>query len=245
MRSIVKCSTVAAAFVTLALAGAPARAGIDLPDPLAPLEDLRHAVHESLGLPEPDISHLLELGAPPLDLPVIGFLSVQLRQPPVTILDLHLGGLPWVDIAARFGRGPEIFYVPFAADPGPPYGKAWGYYKKTPRARWNTIRLADAEVFDLVNLRVCHDYYRVPYDRIVTLRRSGHDFGSIHRDLARETGKHGHGKGVSSGGGAGKGSASGQDAGKGSGKSKGKGKGKDKGKGGPHGGHGSGHGHGR
>lgn len=240
MRSIVKCSTVAAAFVTLALAVTPARAGFD---PLEPLYDLHVAVQASLGLPEPEIGRLVARGVPDVDLPVIGFLSVQLAQPPEAILDLHLGGLPWVDIAARFGRGPEIFYVPFAADPGPPYGKAWGYYKKTPRAQWRTIRLADDDVFNLVNLRVCHDYYGVPYERIVALRRSGQDFGAIHRDLARETGKHGHGKGVTSGGAAGKGSASGKDAGKGSGKSKGKGK--DKGKGGPHGGHGSGHGHGR
>jgi hypothetical protein len=229
MHSIVKCSTVAAALATLALAAPPARAGFD---PLEPLDDLRLAVHASLGLPEPDILHLVQLGAPEPDLPVIGFLSVQLGQPPATILQLHLGGLPWVDIALRFGRGPEIFYVPFEADPGPPYGKAWGYYKKTPRARWNTIRLTDAEVFDLVNVRVCHDYYRVPYDRIVQMRRSGHDYRAIHHDLAIQTGKHGHGQGA-------KGSS-----GKGSGSASGKGKGKDKGKGGPPNGHGSGNGHG-
>jgi hypothetical protein len=231
MRSIVKCSTVAAVLATLALAVAPARAGFD---PLEPLYDLHRAVQESLGLPEPEIGRLLARGAPDVDLPVIGFLSVQLGQPPETILDLHLGGLPWVDIALRFGHGPEIFYVPFAADPGPPYGKAWGYYKKTPRAQWRTIRLADDDVFNLVNVRVCHDYYHVPYDRVVALRRAGHGYGDIHRDLARETGKHGHDKGASSHGKHGKG----HDSGKDSHKEKGKGQ---------HGsgGHGSSHGHGR
>jgi hypothetical protein len=225
MRSIVKCSTVAAALAALTLAVAPARAGFD---PLEPLDDLRHAVHESLGLPEPDISRLLEHGLPEPDLPVLGFLAHELGKPPQAILDLRLAGMPWLDIALHFGRGPEIFYVPFDADPGPPYGKAWGYYKKTPRAHWSTIRLTDDDVFNLVNVRVCHDYYRVPYDRIVALRRAGRDYRAIHRDLAIQTGRHGHPRGPE-----GRGEKGGH----------GGGKGKDKDKGGPP--HGHGHGHGR
>ena len=95
------------------------------------------AVHEELGLPEPLIVRLLEAGAPDEQLPVLGHLARELGQTPERIFELHRSGLSFLDISLRFGRGPEIFYVPLAVDPGPPYGKAWGYYKKTPRARWN------------------------------------------------------------------------------------------------------------
>ncbi|KAB2951118.1 MAG: hypothetical protein F9K18_14585 [Thermoanaerobaculia bacterium] len=221
----VKCLTVATALALLAPAAAPVRADLG---PLEPIADLHRAVRESLGLPEPLIVRLLEQGAPHEHLPVIGFLARELAQPPEVIFDLHRSGVSFLDISLRFGRGPEIFYVPFAADPGPPYGKAWGYYKKTPRARWSSIRLTDVDVVNFVNVRVCHDHYGVGYDRIVAQRRKGKGFADVHRALALETGKHGHAKGVK-GKEAGKGGAKGKETAKGGAKGKETGKGKKKG----------------
>jgi len=169
----------------------PGRAPAGDLGPLEPLADFHRAVHEELGLPEPLIVRLLEAGAPDEQLPVLGHLARELGQTPERIFELHRSGLSFLDISLRFGRGPEIFYVPLAVDPGPPYGKAWGYYKKTPRARWNTIRLTDVEIIDLVNLRVAADHYRVAPERIVELRRTGKPFRDIHRAFAAETGRHG------------------------------------------------------
>jgi hypothetical protein len=180
------------AFALVLLLGVAPASAADL-GPLEPVADLHRAVHESLGLPEPMIVRLLEAGTPEEHLPVIGHLSHVLGQPAEAIADLHRRHVSFLDIATRFGRGPEIFYVPMEADPGPPYGKAWGYYKKTPRARWNTIRLSDVEVVDLVNLKLCTDHYGVTPDRVVKLRRQGKSFDAIHLDLAQATGKHGKG----------------------------------------------------
>ncbi len=192
-----------ALLAALAVATAPVAAQLPAPPRLPappglpappPLPDLQVAVHATFGLPEPEIGHLLQGGLPDEDLPVVGFLSVRLGQPPETIVKLHRSGMTFLDIALKFGHGPELFYVPFDADPGPPYGRAWGYYRKTPRARWRTIRLPDVDVVNLVNLRLCSDYYGVRPDRIVKLRRGGHHFDEIHHTLAAETGKHGHGE---------------------------------------------------
>lgn len=152
--------------------------------PLEPLADLHRAVRESLGLPEPLIVQLLEKGAPEEHLPVIGLIAERARVSPEKVFELHRSGLSFLDISIRFGLGPEIFYVPLERDPGPPYGKAWGYYKKTPRAKWNTIRLSDREIVDLANLKLCVDYYRVPADRVVRLRSGGKGFVAIHGELA-------------------------------------------------------------
>jgi len=196
----------------LALVPSLASAG-DL-GPLEPLADLHRAVHESLGLPEPLIVRLLEKGAPDEQLPVIGLIAERAHVAPEMVFDLHHGGLSWIDVSIRLGVGPEIFYVPIERDPGPPYGKAWGYYKKTPRAKWNTIRLTDREVIDLANLSLCVHRYGVAADDVVALRRDGKGFGEIHGELA-------HG---------GKGGPPGH-ADKGKGKGKEKGKKKDKGHG--------------
>lgn len=169
------------AVVALAALAAPVAGDLG---PLEPIADLHRAVHESLGLPEPLIVRLLEQGLPHEHLPVVGLLSRRAEAPPERILALRGEGLSFLDISIRLGLGPEIFHVPIAANPGPPYGKAWGYYKKTPRARWNTIVLSDREVVDLVNLKLCVDHYRVAPERVIDLRRRGQGFAAIHGELA-------------------------------------------------------------
>ncbi len=169
----------------VAVLAAPVAAALG---PLEPIAALHRAVHESLGLPEPLIVRLLEQGLPQDHLPVVGLLSQRAGVPGERIVALRGEGLSFLDISIRLGLGPEIFHVPIAADPGPPYGKAWGYYKKTPRARWNTIVLSDREVIDLVNLKLCVDHYRVPPERVIELRRKGQGFAAIHGDLAGRNG---------------------------------------------------------
>jgi len=65
------------------------------------------------------------------------------------------------------GLSPEIYYVKFASDPGPPYGKAWGHYKKTPRKKWGKIKLADADIINLVNLKFLAEKYHCSPEKIM------------------------------------------------------------------------------
>lgn len=168
-----------------AMLAAPAAADLG---PLEPIADLHRAVHESLGLPEPLIVRLLEQGLPDDQLPVVGLLSMRAAVTPDRVVALRAQGLSYLEISIRLGLGPEIFYVPISADPGPPYGKAWGYYRKTPRARWSTIVLSDREIVDLANLKLCVDHYRVAPERVIELHRSGRGYAAIHGELA------GHGR---------------------------------------------------
>ena len=165
------------------LSAAPASANLG---PLEPVADAHRALHDSLGLPEPTIVHLLERGLPEPELPALGLIAQQAHVPVARVADLRLSGLPLVDVARRVGTGPEIFYVPYAVDPGPPYGKAWGYYKKTPRAQWRTIRLSDADVIHSSNVLLVNRYHSVPVARIIELRRGGRSFTAIHHDLWTE-----------------------------------------------------------
>jgi hypothetical protein len=157
-------------------------AGADL-GPLEPIADLHRAVRESLGLPEPMIVRALERGLPADDLPAAGLIAARAEVPLESVVDLRLGGMAYADITVRFGLGPEIFYVPFDADPGPPYGNAWGHFRKTPRERWRTLRLADADVVHYANLRLCVDHYRVAPVEVVALHRKSKGFAGLHREL--------------------------------------------------------------
>jgi hypothetical protein len=188
-----------ALWTTLA-AFAPARADLG---PLEPIADAHRALHDALGLPEPMIVRLLERGLPEPELPALGLIAQQAHVPVARVADLRLSGLPWVDVARRVGSGPEIFYVPYAADPGPPYGKAWGYYRKTPRAQWRTIRLADADVIRSSNVLLLHRYYSVPVARVVELQRGGRSFAAIHHQLWTDKHPAKSAKGAKAGKGAG------------------------------------------
>jgi hypothetical protein len=165
--------------LALALVGA-ARADLG---PLEPVADLHRAVHESLGLPEPLIVRLLERGLPDPELPVVGLIARRAAVPVERVVDLRLDGHSFLDISLRLGPGPEIFYVPFDADPGPPYGNAWGYYRKTPRERWRTIRLTDGEIVHLANVRLVADHHHLAPSRVVELHRAGKGYAAIHHEL--------------------------------------------------------------
>ena len=81
--------------------------------------------------------------------------------------------------------GPEVYYVPVAVAPGPPYGRALGHYKKKHRKQWRTIVLNDADVVNLVELRFLSEHYHVAPERIIELRGSDRDFVAIHCPSAR------------------------------------------------------------
>jgi hypothetical protein len=84
-----------------------------------------------------------------------------------------------------------VYYVPVAVAPGPPYGKAYGHYKKKHRNEWKTIVLTDADIVNLVELRFLSEHYHVAPERIIELRGSDRDFVAIHADVRGN--QHGHG----------------------------------------------------
>lgn len=129
-------------------------------------------------------------------------------------------GLSWWEISVRFGVPVERWYVQVERDPGPPYGKAYGYWKKH-RRNPQRMKLSDVQCRDLVALRISHEYYGVPVDVAMAWRSEG---DVRHVMTERYWDRH-------SSGGHGSGNAQGDDDDQGQGHDKHKGKGKGKGKG--------------
>jgi len=129
-----------------------------------------------------------ERNIPDDEVPVVFFLASQARVSPDVIINLRLGGKSWMDITLHYGLTAQIFYVPFSADPGPPYGKAWGYYKKRPRSKWGEIRLGNADIVNLVNLKFVSGYYGYSPDQVVKMRSNGKSFVSINSEAKKSKG---------------------------------------------------------
>ena len=79
---------------------------------------------------------------------------------------------------------PEIFYVPVTVKKvGPPYGKAYGHYKKyRPNKEWKKVILNDYEVIDLVNLRFISEHYQLKPEVVMEMRGRGKSFVTINQE---------------------------------------------------------------
>jgi hypothetical protein len=104
---------------------------------------------------------------------------------------LRKGGMSWWEIAQRLDIRPDIWFVAVDRDPGPPYGKAYGYWGKHRKNRRYVWRLTDGEIRDLVAVRMIHEYYGMPVEAAMDIRASGKNLTLL---MAEEYGKR-HGKG--------------------------------------------------
>lgn len=149
----------------------------------------------------------------PDDLAVALFLSSRCDRSPEWFFSLRKEGLGWFEIGNRCRVPVDVWFVPVAKHPGPPYGNAYGHWKnhkKNPKAKFV---LADADCRNLVAVRVAHEYYGVPVETAMSWRASG---ARLDRVMAGEY-RNRHGKGGKPGAHPAKGNDHG---------SKGKGKGK-------------------
>lgn len=121
------------------------------------------------------------------ELPIVFFLASRARVAPRAVIDLRSGRRSWFEIALRFGLSPEIFFVPVGLERiGPPYGNAYGYYRKHGRAgNWGKLKLTDREVLDLVNLRFLSEYHGVRPETVIGWRGEGRGFVAIHEEARR------------------------------------------------------------
>jgi len=125
------------------------------------------------------------------ELPVLYFLVTRVHIDPSVIIGLRMQGMSWLDVTFHYGLTPEIYYVPVTVEKvGPPYGKAYGYYKKyRPNKEWKRIVLSDHEVIDLVNLRFISEHYRLTSEVVMEMRSQGKSFININEEAGKAKGK--------------------------------------------------------
>jgi hypothetical protein len=174
-----------AKYLFLAVALVVGAAAVPAPAEHTPTHaELQRAIDLAFGVPEPVTVQLVTQGVPVEELPAVALISTRAKVEPVKVVELRKSGLSYVQVSQKLGVGPEVFYVPFDSDPGPPYGKAWGYWKNNPREKWNTLVLTDEELVNLANMQLITNAYKVPPAKVIELRSAGKDYMLIHRELA-------------------------------------------------------------
>ena len=130
-----------------------------------------------------DKEHVRNLGyrydSHPDDIAVALFIAHRSGKPSAWIYNLRKGGHSWFEIAIRAGLGQDVFFVPVQRHPGPPYGNAYGHWKKHKHDRSHRMALTDADVRNLVAVRMVHEYYGVPVETAMEWRGSGRDVRAL------------------------------------------------------------------
>lgn len=157
------------------------------------------------------------------DLAVALFIARQSGRSPDDVLILRGQGLAWWEISLRLGVKPEVWFVPVRREPGPPYGNAYGRWKQHGKHGADRLALSDAELRDLVSVRILHEYYGVSAEIAMEWRSSGRELRDISAGEYRK--RHGA-KHPSEKGGAAVAVQSDDHPGKGKGAEKNKGKGR-------------------
>lgn len=125
------------------------------------------------------------------EIPVVLFIARKARVPYAGVLDLRSRGMSWIDITRYYRLNPEIYHLPVKEAAGPPYGKAYGYYRKHPGKERPEARLDDDDIVNLVNLGFISDRYGYAPARIMKMRSAGRSFVVIHEEVSNGTWKKG------------------------------------------------------
>ena len=168
---------------TIPIARADVEFGISLGD--RGLRSFYLSVGDYYRVPEREVIIIRERGILYEEIPVVFFIARRVHVAPGVIVDLRLRGMSWMDITFHYGLSPEIYYVPLRVAPGPPYGRAYGYYKKWPRKEWRKVRLGDDDVVNLVNLKFASEHYGYSPEKVIKMRSGGRNFVEINEEIKR------------------------------------------------------------
>jgi hypothetical protein len=86
------------------------------------------------------------------------------------VVDMRRRGLSWFDITHRCMCTTQIYFVDIPDDPGPPYGRAWGHWRKNRR---DDFEMSDDEIRAFVQLSALSQHGKKSPAEVMRLRKSG------------------------------------------------------------------------
>lgn len=128
------------------------------------------------GIPQPQLMmYSSKLGSWE-DVATLLLLSRLSGTKPDIIIGWRLGGQPWFGIVQRLNLSPGVLFVPVPQTVvlAPPYGNAYGYWRKG-----RVVYVTDPEVRNLALLRSTVTYYDLPPGFVMSQVERGVPFGQI------------------------------------------------------------------
>ncbi|HJT25345.1 MAG TPA: hypothetical protein VJ873_12270, partial [bacterium] len=143
------------------------------------LNDFYLSVGSYFNVPTQQVTVIRDRDIPDEQVPVVLFIAQRAHVDPQEVIELREEGFSWMEVALRFGIGPDAFYVNVNNPAHTPFGHAYGYYRHYDRKKWRHIRFSDDDIVNLVNLRFVSEYSHHTPDEVVRLRGQGRTFIDI------------------------------------------------------------------
>ncbi len=118
-----------------------------------------HASNVSYPAPRAHVQEVFsQMTAPDQDYPVLAFIAHRVGVDIRMVWSYRQSRHSWSEVMAHFGVKPNALFVhELPRDPGPPYGKAWGHWRKRGN-KMKTRHLSDDDVRFWVGIRTVSDY---------------------------------------------------------------------------------------
>ena len=180
MRKTASLAAVAAFMLLIPTSGQSAdiSAGLSISD--GHLKSFHLAISDYFKLPEREVIAVRERKIPDEELAVIFYLSQRAGVTPQAVIELRKAGKSYLEITLLFQLSPAIYYVPIKKDPGPPFGKAYGHFKKRSKSEWKKVELDDDDIVNLVNLRFISNHCHASPDDVISLRAKSKSYVLLH-----------------------------------------------------------------
>ena len=175
-----KLSRFSVCMLAAALLASPAAAGVGVsvdvlwsPNPDNDLHVGLHASNMAYPLPRERVTPIFqEMDNPYDDYPVLAFVAYTSHVDIRTVWGYRRQGHAWFDVMVHFGVRPSALFVSLPSPPGPPYGKAYGYWKKH-RNGLPARYVPDADMRFWVGLRSVSRYTGSPVDAVFEWHKAG------------------------------------------------------------------------
>ncbi len=143
------------------------------------VNDFYLSIGNYFSVPPAQVDVIRQRDIPDDQIPVVLFIAQRAHVDPQEVIELREEGFSWMEVALRFGIGPEAFYVNVSNYAHTPYGHAYGYYRHYDKKKWRHIRFSDDDIVNLVNLRFVSESSHHTPDEVVRLRGQGRTFVDI------------------------------------------------------------------
>ncbi|MBI4161655.1 MAG: hypothetical protein HY509_04330, partial [Acidobacteria bacterium] len=140
--------------------------------------------------PQVAVAVIHQVSNPGDDFPVLLFLSAESGRGLDEIWRLRLRGMTWSAILVHVGVDPAHLFAGMDRDPGPPYGKAWGYWRKHGARPATPFQMVDADFVSLVKVRITSDRFGLNPTDVLKQHRSGRKVETIAREKHQFRGGH-------------------------------------------------------
>ena len=212
VRKLLVCAAVA-----VVLAAAPAAAAISVDIGVLwnpnPNDDMQVALHvTNVVFPQygENLGFFRQIQNPYEDYPVLAFIAHRAEVEPEVVWEYKKKGHKWSAVMVHFGVPPDSLFVELPKSPGPPYGNAYGYWKKQ-RDRMPVEQISNEDIRFWVGLHTLAAYTGQSLASVYQWDPSGRKFPQVAAARYRE--KHGQQHQVQQAGmdGSGKGKGKGHD----------------------------------